>query len=44
MTCQVTLTSRTFSTSSIAREVIQANGQRGSNQKSTEVVMPSTTR
>src|SRR3954454_20554930 len=32
---QVTLTSRTFSTSSMVREVIQANGQRGSNQKST---------
>ena len=34
MTCQVTSMSRTFSTSSIQREVIQANGQAGSNQKS----------
>ena len=32
--CQVTRTSRTFSTSSIQREVIQANGHSGSNQKS----------
>ena len=31
--------SRTFSTSSIQREVIQANGQMGSNQKSA-LVMP----
>src|SRR3954468_17119354 len=35
MMCHVTVTSRTFSTSSMVREVIQANGQRGSNQKST---------
>ncbi len=34
MTCQVTETSRTFSTSSIQREVIQAKGHLGSNQKS----------
>ena len=34
MTCQVTATSRTCSTSRIQREVIQAKGQRGSNQKS----------
>ena len=34
MMCQVTSMSRTFSTSSIVREVIQANGQRGSNQNS----------
>ena len=32
--CQVTSMSRTFSTSRIQREVIQANGQAGSNQKS----------
>src|SRR4051794_6736812 len=32
---QVTVMSRTFSTSSMVREVIQANGQSGSNQKST---------
>src|SRR4051794_12670082 len=31
----VTETSRTFSTSSTVREVIQANGHSGSNQKST---------
>ena len=35
MACQVTLTGRTFSTSSIHREVIQAKGQVESNQKST---------
>src|SRR6185312_2671849 len=35
ITCQSTFTSRTFSTSRIQREVIQANGQAGSNQKST---------
>lgn len=34
ITCQRTSTSRTFSTSSIQREVIQAQGQSGSNQKS----------
>ena len=35
MACQVTFTGRTFSTSSIHREVIQAKGQVESNQKST---------
>jgi len=44
MTCHRTCTGRTFSTSSIQREVIQAQGQMGSNQKSTGVgagvVMP----
>src|SRR3954452_8077913 len=35
MMCQVTLMSRTCSASSTVREVIQAKGQRGSNQKST---------
>src|SRR6478735_3925538 len=40
---QVTWMSRTFSTSSTVRDVIQANGQRGSNQKST-VVMKTATR
>src|SRR3954453_5404283 len=34
ITRQVTLTSRTSSTSSIQREEIQAKGHRGSNQKS----------
>ena len=34
----VTVMSRTCSTSSIQREVIQANGQRGSNQKSAFLV------
>ena len=34
MMCQVTSMSRTFSTSRIHREVIQAKGQAGSNQKS----------
>ncbi len=34
MTCHVTLMSRTSSTSLIQRELIQANGHRGSNQKS----------
>ena len=38
MMCHVVWTSRTFSTSSIVREVIQANGHRGSNQKSTLVM------
>ena len=37
ITCQVTLTWRTFCTSRIQREVIQAHGQIGSNQKSTRV-------
>src|SRR5260370_6604053 len=37
ITCQTTLTGRTFSTSSIQREVIHAQGQIGSNQKSTRV-------
>ena len=40
--CQVTLMSRTFSTSRIQREVIQANGQRGSNQKSAFVMWVTT--
>ena len=35
--CQVTVTGRTFCTSRIQREVIQAHGQIGSNQKSTRV-------
>ena len=39
MMCQVTEMSRTFSTSRIQREVIQANGQAGSNQKSALVVV-----
>ncbi|MFB9070072.1 hypothetical protein ACFFX0_02240 [Citricoccus parietis] len=39
--CQFTLIGRTFSTSSIQREVIQANGQTESNQKSTVWVPPS---
>src|SRR3954469_26066821 len=34
MTCHRTSTGRTFSTSIIQREVIQAHGQMGSNQKS----------
>ncbi len=34
MTCQVTSTGRTFSTSRIQRDVIQAHGHKGSNQKS----------
>ena len=34
MTDQVTSTGRTFSTSIIQREVIQAQGHRGSNQNS----------
>ncbi|CAM5651619.1 hypothetical protein SRIMM317S_06085 [Streptomyces rimosus subsp. rimosus] len=34
ITCQRTSTGRTFSTSSIQREVSQAHGQDGSNQKS----------
>src|SRR5436190_1616792 len=34
MTCHRTSTGRTFSTSIIQREVIQAHGQIGSNQKS----------
>src|SRR6476620_4559159 len=44
MMCQVTLMSRTFSTSRIHREVIQANGQRGSNQKSAFVMTCTTPR
>src|SRR3954454_14026356 len=39
MTFHVTSTSRTCSTSSTQREVIQAQGHSGSNQKSTFVVM-----
>ena len=39
MMCHVTSMSRTFSTSRIQREVIQANGQSGSNQKSALVVV-----
>ena len=35
MVWKVTFTSRTFSTSRIQREVIQAHGHVGSNQKST---------
>ena len=35
ITCQVTVTGRTFWTSSIQREVIHAHGQIRSNQKST---------
>ena len=38
MMCQVTWMSRTFSTSSTVRDVIHANGQSGSNQKSTAVM------
>ena len=38
---QVTFTSRTFSTSRIQREVIQANGHIGSNQNSASVVVMS---
>src|SRR5208282_4010160 len=38
ITCQVTSTGRTFSTSRIQRDVIHAHGQIGSNQKSTRVV------
>ena len=34
MTCQLTSTGRTFSTSTIHRDVIQAHGHNGSNQKS----------
>src|SRR5579863_2705869 len=34
MTCQRVVTGLTFSTSSIQRDVIQAQGQSGSNQKS----------
>ncbi|GAA4286635.1 hypothetical protein GCM10022262_09940 [Georgenia daeguensis] len=34
MTCQRTVTSRTFSTSLIQRDVIHAHGHMGSNQKS----------
>src|SRR3954447_24696584 len=44
ITCHCTSMSRTFSTSRIHREVIHANGQSGSNQKSAvsrEVVMTS---
>src|ERR1022692_2986904 len=37
MTCQRISTGRTFSTSSIHREAIHAQGHRGSNQKSTTV-------
>ena len=37
MTCQCVSTSRTFSTSSIQRDVIHAKGHSGSNQKSTRV-------
>ena len=36
--CQRTSMSRTFSTSSTHREVIQAQGHSGSNQKSTGVL------
>ena len=39
ITWKVVCTSRTCSTSSIQREVIQAHGHIGSNQKSTRVVM-----
>ncbi len=37
MTCQRTSTGRSFSTSCIHREAIQAQGHLGSNQKSTGV-------
>ncbi len=37
--CQRTSMSRTFSTSSTQREVIQAQGHSGSNQKSTGVLV-----
>src|SRR5579871_6835946 len=37
MRCQWVVTGRTFSTSSIQREVIHAHGHTGSNQKSTFV-------
>src|SRR6202046_2980077 len=37
ITCQCGVTGRTFSTSRIHREAIQAHGQIGSNQKSTTV-------
>ena len=39
MTCQRTWMSRTCSTWSIQREVIQAHGHRGSNQKSAVSVL-----
>src|SRR5215212_11174406 len=42
MMCQVTWTSRTFSTSSTVRDVIHANGHSGSNQKSTFVIFQPT--
>lgn len=44
MTWKVVRTSRTFSTSSIHREVIQAQGHTGSNQKSTDTVITDTIR
>src|ERR1044072_170513 len=43
ITCQRTSTGRTFSTSSIQREVIQAQGHSGSNQKSAGVLTVSVT-